>query len=66
MGAVKVKADAYVIIVPGDLAGKELFRRVLKVLAEKMPKELREIVAKASVEEIREFIPYNKGRILEN
>jgi len=64
--AVKVKTAVYAIIVPGDLAGKELFKRVLKVLAEKMPKELREIVAKASVEEIREFIPYNKGRILEN
>jgi hypothetical protein len=30
-----------------------------------MPKEPREKVLKASVEEIREFIPYNKGRVLE-
>jgi len=64
--AVKAKADAYVVIVPGDLAGKELIKRVLKILAEKMPKQHREMVAKASVETVREFIPYSKGRILES
>jgi hypothetical protein len=63
--AVKAKADVYIIIVPGDLAGKELFRRILKVLATKMKKDLREKVLKASVEEIRVFIPYGKGRVLE-
>jgi hypothetical protein len=64
--AVKAKADVYVVVVPGDVAGKELLRHVLSGLAVKLPKELREIVAKASVEEIREFIQYNKGRIMEN
>jgi predicted ribosome quality control (RQC) complex YloA/Tae2 family protein len=63
--AVKAKADVYVIIVPGDLAGKELFRRILKVLAAKMRKDLREKVPKVSVEEMRVFIPYGKGRVLE-
>jgi predicted ribosome quality control (RQC) complex YloA/Tae2 family protein len=63
--AVKAKAKAFVIVVLGDQSGKELFKRVLRVLAAKMPKELREKVLKASVEEIREFIPYNKGRVLE-
>jgi len=63
--AVKVKADAYVIIVPGDLTGKELFRRVLKVLAEKMPREHREIVLEISIEDIREYLPYNKGSVFD-
>jgi len=63
--AVKAKANAYMVVVPGDLTGKELFRLVLKGLAGRMSKEQREKVLKASVEEIREFIPYNKGRILE-
>jgi predicted ribosome quality control (RQC) complex YloA/Tae2 family protein len=63
--AVKAKTNTYVVVVSGDLSGKELFKRVLKSLAGKMSKEQREKVLKASVEEIREFIPYNKGRILE-
>jgi len=62
--AVKTKTDVYAVVVPGDLEGKALFRSVLKDLAEKLPKELREKVLKASVERIREYIPYNKGRIL--
>ena len=63
--AVKAEANFYVIIVPGDLAGKELFKRILKTLAAKMQKDLREKVLKASVEELREFIPYGRGRVLE-
>ena len=63
--SVKAKAKTFVIVVLGDQTGKELFKRILRALAAKMPKELREKVSKASVEEIREFIPYNKGRILE-
>jgi predicted ribosome quality control (RQC) complex YloA/Tae2 family protein len=63
--AVRAKADVYVVVVPGDVAGKELLRRVLRGLTVKLPKELREIVAKASVEAVREFIPFGKGRITE-
>jgi predicted ribosome quality control (RQC) complex YloA/Tae2 family protein len=61
--AVKAKANAYVVIVPGDLTGKELFKRVLRVLAEKVSKEVRESILELSVEAIREYIPYNKGTI---
>jgi len=64
--AVKTKTNVYVVVVPGDLKGKALFRRVLKFLAGKLPKELRERVLKASVEGIREYTPYSKGRILES
>jgi predicted ribosome quality control (RQC) complex YloA/Tae2 family protein len=63
--AVKAKTNAYVVVMPGDLAGKELFKRVLGGLAVKMSKELRGMVAKASVEAVREFIPYGKGKIVE-
>jgi len=63
--AVRTKANVYVIVVPGDVAGKELFRRVLGGLAVKLPKELREMVLRASVEAVREYIPFGKGRITE-
>jgi predicted ribosome quality control (RQC) complex YloA/Tae2 family protein len=63
--AVRAKAGVYVVVVPGDVAGKELFRRVLGGLAVKLPKELREVVLGASVEAMREFIPFGKGRITE-
>jgi predicted ribosome quality control (RQC) complex YloA/Tae2 family protein len=64
--AVKAKTKTYVIIEPGDVRGKEFFRRVLSVLAEKVPKELRKKLLKTSAEEIRKFIPFSKGRVLEN
>jgi len=63
--AVRAKAGVYVVVVPGDIAGKELLRRVLGGLAVKLPKELREMVLGASVEAVREFIPFGKGRITE-
>jgi len=63
--AVRAKAKAYLVVAPGDQSGKELFKRILKVLAGKMPKELREKVLKASLEVIREFIPYGKARVFE-
>lgn len=63
--AVRAKSNAYVVIVPGDVEGKELFNRVLTSLGRKLPRELRETVLNVSIEEIREFIPYGKGRILE-
>jgi predicted ribosome quality control (RQC) complex YloA/Tae2 family protein len=63
--AVRVKSNAYVVVVPGDVEGKELFKRVLTSLGRKLPRELRETVLNVSIEEIREFIPYGKGRILE-
>ncbi len=65
VNAVKAKTDNHVLIVPGDLSGQDLCKRVLGFLSGKMSKELREKVLKVSVEKIREFIPYNKGRILD-
>lgn len=64
--AVRAKLNTYVVIVPGDVEGKELFNRVLTSLGRKLSRELRETVLNVSIEEIREFIPYGKGRILES
>lgn len=62
--AVKSKTKIQVIIVPGDYSGKELFRHVLQALSLKAPKEQREKTLKAPIEKIREYIPYNKGKLL--
>jgi predicted ribosome quality control (RQC) complex YloA/Tae2 family protein len=62
--AVKAKTKIYTIIVPGETNGKQLLKQVLKTLAEKAPKEKREKILKASIEQIRELIPYCKGRII--
>lgn len=63
--AVKSKVKVYVTLVPGDVLGKELLKQVLRTLSAKLPREQRERIAKASIEEIREFVPYTKGRIVE-
>jgi predicted ribosome quality control (RQC) complex YloA/Tae2 family protein len=61
--AVKAKTGTYLVIAPGDMSGKELLKHVLGALATKASEAARGKVSKASVEEIREFIPYGTGRI---
>jgi predicted ribosome quality control (RQC) complex YloA/Tae2 family protein len=63
IGAVKAKTDAFVKIVPGDMPSKELLKLVLKILASKAPEKLRGKTVKASIEELRDYIPFSKGRI---
>lgn len=63
IGALKAKAKAFVKVVPGDIRGKELLNLVLKGLADKVPKDLHEKIVKTSIEELRDYIPFNKGRI---
>jgi predicted ribosome quality control (RQC) complex YloA/Tae2 family protein len=63
--AVKAKAKAYVTLRPGDVTGRELLKQVLHALAVKLPREQREKVAKASIELIRELVPYTKGKLTE-
>jgi hypothetical protein len=63
--AVKAKTRAYVVLMPGDYAGKEFLQRVLRSLMLKLPKEQREKTGKTSIEQIREFVPYTKGTIAE-
>jgi predicted ribosome quality control (RQC) complex YloA/Tae2 family protein len=64
--AVKEKTKNFVIIVPGDTTGKAFLKQVLQILTLKLPKEQRERVSKESIEKIREFVPYTKGRLLKN
>ena len=61
--AVTAKTKTHVIIVPGEQSGKELLKHILKALSEKLSKDLREKTGRVSLEELREFIPYGKGRI---
>jgi predicted ribosome quality control (RQC) complex YloA/Tae2 family protein len=63
--AVKAKTKAYVVILPGDKQGKDLLKQILKSLMLKLPKEQREKAGKTSIEQIREFVPYTKGTILQ-
>jgi hypothetical protein len=64
VGAVRGKTDMCVVIVPGDLSGKELLRLVLRNLAEKVPKKRRENISDSAFEAIREFIPFAKASLL--
>ena len=63
--AVKAKAKVYVVLGPGDVEGKEILKKILHALWVKLPKEQREKVAKASIERVRELVPYTKGRLTE-
>ena len=64
--AVKAQTKAYVTLVPGDVTGKKFLNQILQALTLKLPKEQREKVEKTSIEQIREFVPYTKGRIAKN
>ena len=63
MEAVKAKTKVYVTLVPGDLMGKKFLNQILQALALQLPMEQRDKIAKASIEKIREFVPYTKGRL---
>jgi hypothetical protein len=64
--AVKNRTNVYVTIVPGDITGKELLKRILGVAASKLPKEQREKVGKASIESIRDMVPYTKATLTDS
>jgi predicted ribosome quality control (RQC) complex YloA/Tae2 family protein len=63
--SVKAKTKTFVVIVPGDSTGKDLLKQILKSLMLKLPKEQREKAGKTSIEQIREFVPYTKGTIIQ-
>ncbi|HLN46000.1 MAG TPA: hypothetical protein VK209_09875, partial [Candidatus Sulfotelmatobacter sp.] len=63
--AIKTKAKVYITLVPGDVAGKDFLKQILRTLALKLPKEQREKLQRTSIEMIRELVPYTKGRIAE-
>jgi len=63
--AVKAKTKNYVVLMPGDYAGKEFLKQILRLLMLKLPKERIEKTRKTSIEQIREFVPYTRGSISE-
>ncbi|MCW4024235.1 MAG: ribosome rescue protein RqcH [Candidatus Bathyarchaeota archaeon] len=63
--AVSARTKSFILILPGDVQGKELLTRVLKSLMYKLPKEQRERAGKTSIEQVREFVPYTKASIID-
>jgi hypothetical protein len=63
--AVKERTKNYVVVKPGDDFGKQLLKDVIRRLSGKLPKEKRDAVSRASIELIREFVPYTMGRLVE-
>ncbi len=61
--SVKTKTKAYIVILPGDMMGKDLLKQILKSLMLKLSREQREKAGKTSIEQVREFVPYTKGMI---
>ena len=66
ISAIKALTKYYVIFIPGEMKGKELIKMVILSLVEKLPKEMRRKALKTSPEQVREFIPYTKARILKD
>lgn len=64
--SVKSKTKVIVVLNPGDLTGKDILKLILRSLTLKLPKDQRQKMGKASIEAIREFVPYTKGRIIDN
>ena len=48
------------------MVGKKFLSQILQALELKLPKEQRDTVKKVSLEQIRELVPYTKGRIAKN
>jgi predicted ribosome quality control (RQC) complex YloA/Tae2 family protein len=61
--AVKKATSAHVTLVPGDTAGKKFLSQILQALSSKLPKDQSEIIRKTSIEQIREFVPFTRGRL---
>jgi hypothetical protein len=62
--AIAKQTNADVEIVPGEVPSGRLAKEVLKILAKKFPEEKREKVLRLPLEEVQQFIPSGKGRIL--
>jgi predicted ribosome quality control (RQC) complex YloA/Tae2 family protein len=64
--AVRAKTKVYVTLVPGDGVGKEFLKEILQALTLQLPKEQRKKVGKSAIEQVRECVPYTKGRLAKN
>ena len=62
--AISRQTKAYVEITPGDVPSGRLAKEIRKILAKKVPKERRKDVLEVPLEDIQQFIPSGKGRIV--
>ena len=62
--AVSEQTNVYVEIAPGDIPSGRLAKQILRILAEKLPKDKRVGISGNLVNEIQLFIPSGKGKIL--
>jgi predicted ribosome quality control (RQC) complex YloA/Tae2 family protein len=61
--SVKKATNVHVTLVPGDKLGKKFLNQILQALSSKLPKDQSEIIRKTSIEQIREFVPFTRGRL---
>lgn len=62
--AVSKQTNIYVEIVPGDNPSGRLAKEIIRVLAEQAPRDAKRRVLELPIEEIQQFIPSGKGRIV--
>jgi predicted ribosome quality control (RQC) complex YloA/Tae2 family protein len=62
--AVRNETDVYVEIAPGDYSSRELAGKIKQTLSRNASGELREAIAKISLEQIQALIPFGKGSIV--
>ena len=62
--SVKAKTKAYVTVLPNDKKDGALFKKILRILSSSLTEDQRKQIGKESLEKIREFVPYRKGRIV--
>jgi predicted ribosome quality control (RQC) complex YloA/Tae2 family protein len=61
--SVKALTNTLVTIVPGDMSGKDLFKLILNALARKAPTGVAGRICRASIEELRDYVPFGKGNL---
>jgi hypothetical protein len=61
--SVKAVTNTLVTIVPGDMSGKDLFKLILNALARKAPTGVAGRICRASIEELRDYVPFGKGNL---
>ncbi|MEM5793720.1 MAG: ribosome rescue protein RqcH [Candidatus Aenigmatarchaeota archaeon] len=62
--AIKKQTPYIVTICPGDVSSEELAREIKRELLLKVPFEIKNLVEKIELEEIKRHIPYGKGKLV--
>ena len=64
--SVKAKTTFWTAVSPGNEIGKQMLKHVLTSIAKKASERMQEAIANASIEEIRDFIPFGTANVLTN